>query len=74
MADGQARLFGLYLMLAGVERLLVEFIRRNEEVVLGLTQPQLFAVAFMVAGAALVAWRSPRLGLARGRVRNTRVA
>ena len=37
-------------MLAGVERLLVELIRRNDEVFLGLTQPQLFAVAFMVVG------------------------
>ena len=34
-------LFGLYLMLAGVERFLVEFIRRNDEVVAGLTLPQL---------------------------------
>ena len=30
-------LFGLYLMLAGLERFLVEFIRRNDSVVAGLT-------------------------------------
>jgi phosphatidylglycerol---prolipoprotein diacylglyceryl transferase len=41
--------FALYLVLAGVERLSVEFIRRNEDVALGLTQPQLISVA-MVAG------------------------
>ena len=28
-------LFGLYLILAGLERFLVEFIRRNDEVVAG---------------------------------------
>jgi phosphatidylglycerol:prolipoprotein diacylglycerol transferase len=45
-------LFALWLLLAGLERFLVEFIRRNEEVFLGLTQPQLVSVAMMVAGAA----------------------
>jgi phosphatidylglycerol---prolipoprotein diacylglyceryl transferase len=45
------RLFALYLVLAGAERLLVEFIRRNDEVLLGLTQPQLFAVAMLAVGA-----------------------
>jgi phosphatidylglycerol---prolipoprotein diacylglyceryl transferase len=44
------RLFALYLVLAGAERLLVEFIRRNEEAVLGLSQPQLFAVAMLPSG------------------------
>lgn len=44
--------FALYLLLAGVERLLVEFIRRNDELVLGLTLPQLISVAMIAAGAA----------------------
>ena len=43
-------LFALYLVLAGLERLLVEFIRRNDAVVVGLTQPQLISVAMMLAG------------------------
>src|SRR4051812_6499885 len=43
-------LFALYLLLAGTERLLVEFIRRNEDVALGLTQAQLISVAMMIAG------------------------
>jgi phosphatidylglycerol:prolipoprotein diacylglycerol transferase len=43
-------LFALYLVLAGAERFLVEFVRRNDEVLLGLTQPQLFSVVMMVAG------------------------
>jgi phosphatidylglycerol:prolipoprotein diacylglycerol transferase len=50
-------LFGLYLMIAGVERFLVEFIRRNEEVVAGLTQPQLISLVLMGLGAAIVAVR-----------------
>ena len=34
-------LFALYLVLAGAERFLVEFLRRNDPVALGLTLPQL---------------------------------
>jgi phosphatidylglycerol:prolipoprotein diacylglycerol transferase len=44
-------LFALYLVLSGTERLLVEFIRRNDEAALGLTLPQLISVAMMAAGA-----------------------
>jgi phosphatidylglycerol---prolipoprotein diacylglyceryl transferase len=51
-------LFALYLVLAGTERLLVEFVRRNDEVVLGLTLPQLVSVALITAGCALLLrWR-----------------
>jgi phosphatidylglycerol---prolipoprotein diacylglyceryl transferase len=50
-------LFGLYLVIAGVERFLVEMIRRNEAVVAGLTLPQLLSVAMVVAGAVFIAWR-----------------
>jgi phosphatidylglycerol:prolipoprotein diacylglycerol transferase len=48
-------LFALWLVLAGTERFLIEFIRRNDEVLLGLTQPQLIAVA-MVVGGSLWLW------------------
>lgn len=48
-------LFAIYLGLAGVERLLVEFVRRNDEVVAGMTQPQLWSVAMILGGAALLA-------------------
>jgi phosphatidylglycerol---prolipoprotein diacylglyceryl transferase len=64
------RLFSLYLVLAGAERLLVEFIRRNDEVVLGLTQPQLFAVAMLVVGAGALMLPA-RLA---GRLRRPRVS
>jgi phosphatidylglycerol:prolipoprotein diacylglycerol transferase len=48
-------LFALYLVLAGVERFLVEFIRRNEDVALALTQAQLISVVMVVAGAVWLA-------------------
>jgi phosphatidylglycerol---prolipoprotein diacylglyceryl transferase len=47
-------LFALYLVLAGAERFLVEFIRRNEAVVAGLTLAQLIALAMMIGGGALL--------------------
>jgi phosphatidylglycerol:prolipoprotein diacylglycerol transferase len=45
-------LFALYLVLAGAERFLVEFLRRNERVVVGLTVAQLIALAMVAAGGA----------------------
>lgn len=47
-------LFAIYLVYAGVERLLVEFIRRNSEAALGLTAPQLESAAMIVVGAAWI--------------------
>ncbi len=52
-------LFGIYLVLAGMERLLIEVIRRNEAVVAGLTQPQLISMAMVAGGAALLVLRRP---------------
>ncbi|MDQ6744958.1 MAG: prolipoprotein diacylglyceryl transferase [Actinomycetota bacterium] len=65
-------LFAFYLLLSGLERLLVEFVRRNHQVAIGLTAPQLESIALMCVG---VAWllalrrrggigpRPPRIGL-----------
>jgi phosphatidylglycerol:prolipoprotein diacylglycerol transferase len=56
-------LFALYLLLSGTERFLVEFIRRNDDVALGLTQAQLISLVTMIAGAVwlLLAFRrAPR--------------
>lgn len=50
-------LFGLWLVLAGVERFVVEFWRRNPDVDLGLTTAQVTSVVMVVAGAALLVWR-----------------
>ncbi len=47
-------LFALYLLYAGAERFLVEFVRRNEDVALGLTSAQLQSVAMMSAGAVWI--------------------
>ena len=44
-------LFAIWLVLAGLERLLVEFIRRNDEVLVGLTFAQLVSVAMAAVGA-----------------------
>jgi phosphatidylglycerol:prolipoprotein diacylglycerol transferase len=53
-------LFALYLVLAGTERFLIEFIRRNEEVALGLTQAQLLSVAMIAAGGVWLARKARR--------------
>ncbi|MEX2108024.1 MAG: prolipoprotein diacylglyceryl transferase family protein [Solirubrobacterales bacterium] len=44
-------LFAFYLIYAGAERFLVEFLRRNSDVALGLTTAQLESLAMIVAGA-----------------------
>lgn len=43
-------LFALYLVGAGLERFLVEFLRRNEDVALGLTAAQLESLSLFVIG------------------------
>jgi phosphatidylglycerol:prolipoprotein diacylglycerol transferase len=48
-------LFAIYLIYAGVERFLVEFIRRNHHVALGLTAAQLESLAMMAIGAVWIA-------------------
>jgi phosphatidylglycerol:prolipoprotein diacylglycerol transferase len=49
-------LFAIYLILAGTERFLVEFVRRNDEVLVGLTQPQLLSIVMIAGGAAFLAY------------------
>jgi len=48
-------LFAFYLVYAGLTRFLVEFVRRNEQVLGGLTEAQLFSIAMIVVGCAWVA-------------------
>lgn len=55
-------LFALYLLYAGAERFLVEFVRRNEDTALGLTTAQLESLAMMVAGAIWLAVVARRHG------------
>lgn len=47
--------FGAYLGLSGLARLLVEFLRVNDAVWLGLTGAQLFSIASMLVGVMLIA-------------------
>ncbi len=56
-------LFAMYLVLAGVERLLVEFIRRNDVIFAGLTLPQLISIGMIVAGGTWILVRARRGGL-----------
>lgn len=48
------RVFGAYLVLSGLARFLVEFLRVNDQSLFGLTQPQLWGLASIAAG--LVVW------------------
>jgi phosphatidylglycerol:prolipoprotein diacylglycerol transferase len=48
-------LFALYLVGSGLERFLVEFLRRNEDVLLGLTAAQLEALSIFTIGVVWVA-------------------
>jgi phosphatidylglycerol:prolipoprotein diacylglycerol transferase len=61
--------FALYLVLSGLERFLVEFVRRNTEVLAGLTAPQLESLGLLVIG---LAWLS--LLVRRGGVQALRPA
>jgi phosphatidylglycerol:prolipoprotein diacylglycerol transferase len=54
-------LFAFYLLLGGLERLLVEFVRRNHRVVAGLTTPQLESLALMLVGLVWL-WMLARRG------------
>ena len=53
--------FALYLVAVGLERLLVEFIRRNDDLALGLTLAQFLSVALIAAGAAWLVQKRGRL-------------
>jgi len=46
---------GLYLIFAGIERFLVEFIRRNSDAALGLTAAQFESIAFFLLGGIILA-------------------
>lgn len=57
-------IFALYLVGSGLERFLVEFIRRNKEIAVGLTAPQLESVVLMAIGVAWLALLARRGGTA----------
>ena len=55
-------LFASYLVLSGLERFLVEFVRRNDETVAGLTTPQVESLVLMAVGVVWIAVVSRRPG------------
>jgi phosphatidylglycerol:prolipoprotein diacylglycerol transferase len=54
-------MIGLYLVLSGTARFLVEILRINTKILLGLTQPQLWSAALVAVGVVfpISAWRRP---------------
>jgi phosphatidylglycerol:prolipoprotein diacylglycerol transferase len=53
---GTGAIVGQYLVLSGIARFLVEFIRRNPKVLWGLSNAQLASVGSVVVGVVLVCW------------------
>jgi phosphatidylglycerol:prolipoprotein diacylglycerol transferase len=53
-------ILGEYLILSGLARFLVEFIRRNPKVLWGLSNAQLASAGSVLAGLILVAWAASR--------------
>ena len=51
---------GQYLLLSGIARFLIEFIRRNPKVLWGLSNAQLASAGCVVAGIALIFWAATR--------------
>jgi phosphatidylglycerol---prolipoprotein diacylglyceryl transferase len=56
--------FALYLILSGLERFLVEFVRRNKDVLIGLTAPQLESIVVFVIGSVWLTLMVRRSGMA----------
>ncbi|MCC7143821.1 MAG: prolipoprotein diacylglyceryl transferase, partial [Candidatus Eisenbacteria bacterium] len=59
--------FGLYLILTGLERFVVEFWRTNQRDVMGLTVAQVFGIGAILLGGLLFA----RRGAAGGGMKDT---
>src|ERR1017187_3933630 len=57
---GTGAILGEYLVLTGMARFLVEFIRRNPKVLWGLSNAQLASAGSVVVGVVLVAWAARR--------------
>ncbi len=56
-------LFAMYLMIAGFERFMIEFLRLNEDVAIGLTQAQLLSLVMILTGGTWIAVVQSRDGI-----------
>ena len=57
---GTGAIVGEYLVLSGIARFLVEFVRRNPKVLWGLSNAQLASAGSVVVGILLIAWAATR--------------
>jgi phosphatidylglycerol:prolipoprotein diacylglycerol transferase len=64
---GAGWLFGMYCVLAGIERFVVEFFRAKSDMVGPVTSAQVVALVVTAVGVALLAWRRPVTPLAVAR-------
>jgi phosphatidylglycerol:prolipoprotein diacylglycerol transferase len=53
---GTGAIVGEYLVLSGIARFLVEFIRRNPKILWGLSNAQLASLGSALIGGALIWW------------------
>ena len=57
---GRGAILGEYLILSGIARFLVEFIRRNPKIIWGLSNAQLASLGSVVVGVGIVWWATRR--------------
>lgn len=57
---GTGAILGQYLLLTGIARFLVEFVRRNPKVLWGLSNAQLASAGSAIVGLALIVWVAAR--------------
>jgi len=57
---GTGAIVGEYLLLSGIARFLVEFLRRNPKVLWGLSNAQVASAGSVIAGVVLIWWASTR--------------
>lgn len=57
---GTGAIVGEYLVLSGIARFLVEFIRRNPKILWGLSNAQLASLGSVVVGIGLISWAARR--------------
>jgi len=57
---GRGAIVGEYLLLSGIARFLVEFVRRNPKILWNLSNAQLASLGSVVAGVVLIAWAATK--------------